>query len=48
MQITVSVLATREEIYEWISEQLNRFELYFALVGYFPFKLIPLGGEGFF
>jgi len=43
LQITVSVLATREEIRDWLTYQAGRFDLYFALVRYWPgFEVLPL------
>ncbi len=43
MQITVSVLATRDEIRDWIAYQAGRFDLHFALVRYWPeFEVVPL------
>src|SRR4051812_682151 len=43
MQITVSVLATRDEIYDWLAYQAGRFDLHFALVRYSPkFQVVPL------
>jgi len=43
LQITVSVLATRDEIRDWLAYQAGRFDLHFALVQYWPeFKVVPL------
>ncbi len=43
MQISVSLLATRDEIGAWLAYQAVRFDLYFALVHYQPeFELVPL------
>lgn len=45
MQITVSVLATRDEIRDWLAYQARRFDLHFALVQYWPeFAVVPLAG----
>jgi hypothetical protein len=43
LQITLSVLATRDEIRDWIAYQAGRFDLHFALVQYWPaFEVVPL------
>lgn len=47
MQITVSVLAVRDEIRGWLAYQAGRFDLHFALVRYWPtFEVMPLAEWG--
>jgi hypothetical protein len=49
LQITVSVLATRDEIRDWLAYQAGRFDLHFALVRYWPqFAVVPLAEWGEF
>lgn len=39
----ISVLATRDEIRDWLAYQAGRFDLHFALVRYWPeFEVVPL------
>lgn len=43
MQITVTLFITKNEIFDWMSIQAKKHDLYFAIVKYWPnFEVIPL------
>lgn len=42
MQITIAAFATIDDIRDWITPFAEKTPLYFALVVYFPYRVIPL------